>query len=86
MTSGPVDIRAARGALGEMWGLGRPLALAEMGRVLGFKSRDPGRQVKEMEDGRELSGPVVLAVGLMLDGARPSDLDRRLAPRVRQAE
>lgn len=66
------ELRAARGALGELWGLGRPLRMAEMGRALRLGGRDPGESIKAYEDGKtSISGPITVAVEMMLDGARP---------------
>lgn len=77
------ELRAARSRLGELWGLGRPLKMAELGRVLGLGGRDPGANVRDYERGTtRISGPLALAVDLMLDGARPVDLETRLAPGV----
>lgn len=66
-----IDMRAARAALGEMWSLGRPLKASEMGRLLGLKGRDPGAQVLKWERGEPITGPVRVAVEMMLDGAIP---------------
>jgi hypothetical protein len=41
----PDQLRAARATLGQMWGLGRPLKMSEMGRALGLGGRDTGKQV-----------------------------------------
>lgn len=70
------EFYAARRALGEMWGLGRPLHAAEMGRLLGLKAqRDPGEQVLKWER-TEPTGPASIAVEMMLaTGRRPSTFD-----------
>jgi hypothetical protein len=53
--------------------------MAEMGRVLGLTGRDPGAGIRDYERGTtRISGPIALAVELMLAGARPADLERRL--------
>lgn len=68
-----LDIRAARGKLGIMWGLGRPLHMSEMGRLLRLQGRDPGATVRDWERGHTpISGPATTAIEMMLDGARPS--------------
>ena len=68
----PADLYAARATLGLMWGLGRPLKASEMGRVLRLGGRDPGESVRDYERGKtRISGPVSLAVELMLAGAVP---------------
>jgi len=74
------QMRDARGTLGELWGLGRPLKMAELGRVLGLQGRDPGAGIRDYERGTtRISGPVSLAMAALLDGWRPADLEARLA-------
>lgn len=65
------DIRAARAKLGQLWGLGRPLRAAELGRALRLKGRDPGATVLAWEAGTPISGPVSVAIEMMLAGAKP---------------
>ena len=66
------DLRTARATLGELYGLGRPLAAAELGRLLRLPGRDPGRSVLDWEDGKyPLSGPASVAVEALLGGFRP---------------
>jgi hypothetical protein len=65
------DIRAARGTLGELWGLGRPLYASELARALRLRGRDPGATVLAWEAGTPISGPVSVAIEMMLAGARP---------------
>lgn len=68
----PTDIRNARATLGEMWGLGRPLHMAEMGRALGLGGRDPGESIRDYERGTtKISGPIERLVLLYLQGAKP---------------
>ena len=68
----PDQIRGAREKLGHMWGLNRPLRLAELGRALRFTGRDPGRYVAEYEAGNaKPPGPVTVAIDAMLAGYRP---------------
>lgn len=74
------ELRDARGALGELWGLGRPLQMVELGRLLGLGGRDKGASIRDYERGKtSISGPMALAIELMLSGARPADLEARLA-------
>lgn len=74
------QVRKARHQLGELWGLGRPLRMSELGRVLGLTGRDPGDAISNYERGAtRVSGPIALALELMLAGARPADLEQRLA-------
>ena len=65
------DIRAARGTLGELWGLGRPSTPLELARALRLRGRDPGATVLAWESGTPISGPVSVAIEMMLAGARP---------------
>ena len=70
----PLELYAARRTLGEMWGLGRPLRASEMGRVLRLGGRDPGASIRDYERGKtKISGPLSVAVEMMLAGAKPPD-------------
>ena len=70
----PTELRNARRTLGELWGLGRPLRASEMGRALRLAGRDPGRSVLDWEAGKTpISGPVSVAVQMMLGGCLPPD-------------
>lgn len=71
----PKQMRDARGKLGKLWGLDRPLHMSEMGRALRLQGRDPGASVRDWERGHTaISGPVSIAVEAMLAGFRPKDL------------
>lgn len=67
------ELRKARIALGELWGLGRACAAAELGRALGNCSRDPGEIIRDYERHRAKPVPWLLAttVAMMLQGALP---------------
>jgi len=68
------DLHAARATLGELWGKGRPLLMSELGRALRLGGRDPGASIRDYERGKtKISGPMSVAVELMLEGARPPD-------------
>lgn len=68
----PEELYAARRALGDMWGLGRPLHASEMGRALRLGGRDPGESIRDYERGKtRISGPMSVAVEMMLAGAKP---------------
>jgi hypothetical protein len=68
------ELCEARRALGEKWGLGRPLTPLEMGRLLRLAGNDPGASILDYERGRSrISGPMSVAVAMMLDGAVPPD-------------
>ena len=69
------ELTAARVRLGAMWGLGRPLGAAELGRLLRLGG-DPRDRIGEMERGkRPVSGPVAVAIEMMLAGAEPPEFD-----------
>lgn len=58
-----------------MWGLGRPLTFAEMGRVLRLGGVRPDQSIRDYERGKTaVSGPLSLALEAMLSGWRPADL------------
>lgn len=70
----PDELRDARRTLGELWGLGRPLHASELGRVLRLGGRDPGESVRDYERAKtRISGPMSVAVEMMLRGALPPD-------------
>lgn len=72
------DIRQARAKLGKMWGLDRPLHAAELARALRLTGRDPGRSVLDWELGKPVSGPVSVAIEMMLAGATPPTMDEAI--------
>ena len=66
------QMRDARATLGEAWGLGRPLKMAEMARACRLGGRDPGATIRDYEDGKtKISGPLSLVVEMYLAGVRP---------------
>ena len=68
------DLRNARAALGELWGLGRPLKMSELGRALGLGGADPGQSIRDYERGTtKISGPIRNLVTLYLRGVLPPD-------------
>lgn len=68
----PDELRDARGTLGELWGLGRPLHASEMGRALRLGGRDPGESIRDYERGKtRISGPMSVAIEMMLAGCKP---------------
>ncbi len=71
------ELRKARDALGTLWGLGRPLKMAELGRALRLGGRDPGESIRDYERGKTtISGPVSVAIEMWLAGAPlPGGLD-----------
>lgn len=70
----PSDLHDARATLGQMWGLGRPLKMSEMGRALGLGGRDPGESIRDYERAKTtISGPVRNLVRAYLNGTLPPD-------------
>lgn len=70
----PEDLHKARQTLGLLWGLGRPLHASELGRALRLGGRDPGESIRDYERGKtKISGPMSVAVEMMLRGALPPD-------------
>jgi len=68
------ELNSARGRLGDLWNLGRPVSMAEMGRALRLGGRDPGESIRDYERGTtRISGPVSVAVEMMLMGMLPPD-------------
>jgi hypothetical protein len=68
------ELRAARGALGEAWGLGRPLHMSELGRALRLQGRDPGSTVRDWERREGPTGPAAVAIETWLrDRSLPPD-------------
>lgn len=75
------QLRKARTTLGTQWGLDRPLRAAELGRLLRLNGRDPGRHVLDWENGKHaVSGPVSIAIDLMLAGNKPPTYPGALRP------
>jgi hypothetical protein len=68
----PEQLRDARATLGQMWGFGRPLNMTELGRALRLGGKDPGESVRDYERGKtKISGPMSVAVDMMLAGSQP---------------
>lgn len=68
------EIKNARRLLGDMWGVGRPLALSELARALRLRGEKPGEAVRKWENGHtEISGPASACIAMMLKGAMPAD-------------
>lgn len=65
------DLRNARATLGEVWGLGRPITYAEMGRALRLTSQRSGDAVWRWETTTGPTGPASVAINAWLDGTRP---------------
>lgn len=70
----PEQLYDARATLGRMWGLARPLKASELGRALRLGGQKPGESIRDYERGKtSISGPVSVAVDMMLAGALPPD-------------
>jgi|GEM_PF-1178896 len=68
------EIIIAKTRLGEMWGLSRALHNFELARALRLGGRDPGRSVQDWITGKtKVTGPVQVAIEMMLAGAMPPD-------------
>jgi hypothetical protein len=77
----PQDMRDARGQLGKLWGLGRPLRMAELGRLLRLQGRDVGATIRDWERGKSpISGPASVAVRALLEGWKPGEWRDYLTP------
>lgn len=76
----PDEIRDARRRLGRLWGLDRPLFLSELAQALRMAPASASKTILEWERGKkEPSGPVTVALAMMLAGAKPPDLEAVLA-------
>ena len=70
----PDEITSARNRLGNMWGLGRSLTAAELGRALRMGSREPGEMIRRYETGStKVPGQTSAAIAMMLAGMLPPD-------------
>lgn len=62
----------ARRDIGELWGLGRALTLAELSRALGLSEDHGGSHIGKLEKGKtRLSGPPRHLIEAFLDGYVP---------------
>lgn len=68
------ELKAARARLGDLWGLGRALHKAELGRACGLGGADPGQSIADYEAGRTtIAGPTAILIRLYLGGVLPPD-------------
>ena len=75
-SAAPLDITQVRDRLGRMWGLNRPLTRAELGRALDLSPKYGGSHISKLEKTdpekrATLSGPIEVALRMMLAGAVP---------------
>jgi hypothetical protein len=67
-----IELAAAREALGDLWALGRPLKMSEMGRICGYGPVDPGQPIMDMERGRRaIPPPMAKLIWLYRSGILP---------------
>lgn len=68
--------------LGHAWGLERSLTNSEMGRALKLSEETwPGSHISKLiHKQTTLSGPIEVAIGMMLDGAVPSTMQNIVKP------
>ncbi len=77
----PIDIAAARVKLGDVWGLDRPVTKREMARALGLSDKYGDEHVAKMEKGKTaVSGPIEVALRMMLAGAKPHTMADVIRP------
>lgn len=80
MTDGKF-VLGARERLGRSWGLGRSLTRAELARALKLSDVHGGSHISKLEaDTATLSGPVRVAIELMLDGGVPRHMGDIVKP------
>jgi hypothetical protein len=76
-----LDIAQVRVELGQKWGLGRSLTKQELGRALALSPRFGGQHIAKIEAGKTtVSGPVEVAIRMMLKGAKPHTMDDVIKP------
>jgi hypothetical protein len=76
-----LDIVQVRKDLGEKWGLGRPITKQELGRALALSPKYGGEHIAKIEAGKTtVSGPVEVAIRMMLKGAKPHTMADVIKP------
>jgi hypothetical protein len=77
----PLDLSVARVRLGTIWGLDRPITKRELARALGLSPRYGDEHIAKVENGKtNLSGPIEVAVRMMLAGAKPHTMADVIRP------
>jgi hypothetical protein len=62
-------------------GLGRPLTKQELGRALALSPKYGGEHIAKIEAGKTtVSGPVEVAIRMMLKGAKPHTMEDVIKP------
>lgn len=69
------QLRRARRALGETWGLGRAVSHLEMAEMLGLSSKDQYARLERQ--GERITGPISAAVRAWLGGSKPANAPDR---------
>jgi len=81
-----LDIAQARHDLGRLWGLERDLTRAELARALDLSPKHGGSHISKLElpddNPRKatLTGPIEVAIRMMLKGAVPHTVDKIVKP------
>lgn len=79
--SDKLDVTKAREQLGVIWGLGRSITRAELARALGLSPQYGGDHISKLENGKtNLSGPVEVAIRMMLSGCKPHTMETVIKP------
>lgn len=82
----PFSVTQARADLGRMWGLERDLTRAELARALDLSPVHGGSHISKLElpegNARKatLTGPIEVAIRMMLNGAVPHTADKIVKP------
>lgn len=73
---GAAFVADAKARLGHMWGLGRELTNSELGRALKLSEETwPGSHISKLISKKAtLTGPIEVAIGMMLDGGVPRSM------------
>lgn len=76
-----LSIPKVREDLGQLWGLDRALTRAELARALDLSEKYGGSHISKLEAGKtNLSGPIEVAIRMMLDGAVPHTMKNVVKP------
>jgi hypothetical protein len=77
----PLDIGDVRVRLGAVWGLDRPVTKRELARALALSDKYGDEHVAKMENHKTaVSGPIDVALRMMLAGAKPPTMADVIKP------
>lgn len=77
----PMSIAEIRHALGQKWGLDRPLTRTELGRAMNLSDKNGGDYVARLEKkGETFTSTAEVAVRMMLAGAVPHTMGSVVKP------